>query len=385
MNRRIQGVLRAIKHIIYMHADHFEMAGGYRVEANKDPDILEQKLVVLIEDFKKTKIKPSLFVHPWFGVRYQKEKVVITPSAASMVLKKYLKQLEDTGADINLHIHHERWTNTDLVIEPWKTLLRENKVNDAQMLRTYIETSKEFFKEAGIDMESWGFVHGMWALNASDKRACNISNELIILNEHGCFGDFTFPAGRERCSPKMSGIFFVPPKKGRKVYNIGLPLIPRRNQLVNPKMFIVFYPTTRNVFTAIDSLLLHKGERAYYYNTTLSPNTFAGKNTVGALCPEDPREIVQEWLLSSMVIDRTLIIKTNAHSMNDDFWLIDGKVENKSPLFHPDHVERMGILERFANKFEVEIHYLTARELYAFTKAIDKGKPSDRFFKEIKK
>ena len=379
-DKRVDTRLKDVNHIIYMHADHFE-PGACPI------DICNERLKIWTNDLKKLKIKPSLFVFPSFLMDYRDEKIITRPSSLTPTIIKYLKPMENNGADINLHIHHERWTTSSVTTEPWITLLDKKKVTDEQMLITHIIDVKKAFEDVGIDMTSWGFVHGMWGLNASDTRICNIENEIIILKEHGCFGDFTFPAGRPRCTPDMSGIFSVPDKIGKKIYNTGFPLKKGRNRLQEQKNFLIFYPTESYFYISIDGLLINRGKTAYYYGSILDPVKYTEdkKNTVGVPCPEDSLKIIQEWILSSMIINRTMIIKTHAHSMGNVFWEFNGKIENQSPLFQSNHVERMDMLDKAIDERHIKMHYLTARQLNDFCIQIDKGESTSDIFKEIEK
>lgn len=47
----------------------------------------------------------------------------------------------------------------------------------------------------GAGTVRYGFVHGNWALaNSNGGRACGVDNEMQILAETGCYGDFTLPS-----------------------------------------------------------------------------------------------------------------------------------------------------------------------------------------------
>lgn len=378
-DKRVDARLEGVSNIIYMHADHFE-PGGCPI------DVCNERLKIWTDGLKKLKIKPSLFVFPCFLMDYKENKIVVRPSSITPTIMKYIKPMENNGGDINLHIHHERWTSSSVTTEPWITLLKNKQVTDEQMLIAHIVGVKKALEDVGIDMSSWGFVHGMWGLNASDKRVCNIENEIMILKEHGCFGDFTFPAGRPRCTPEMSGIFLVPDKIGRKVYNTGHQLRKKGN-ILGQSNFLIFYPTKSYFYVSIDGLLINRGKSAYYYGSTLDPVRYAedANNTIGIPCPEDSLKIIQEWILTSMIIDRTMIIKTHAHSMSNVFWDFDGKIENQSPLFQANHIERMDMLEKATDERDIKMRYLTARELNAFCHQIDKGNSAKTFFEEIAK
>lgn len=50
----------------------------------------------------------------------------------------------------------------------------------------------------------YGFVHGNWALcNSLSDDSCGVNEELGILQETGCYADFTFPSAPDQSQPKM--------------------------------------------------------------------------------------------------------------------------------------------------------------------------------------
>ncbi|MGH9861522.1 MAG: hypothetical protein ACRD5F_16005 [Candidatus Acidiferrales bacterium] len=64
----------------------------------------------------------------------------------------------------------------------------------------------------------YGFVHGNWALaNSNGGRACGVDNEMQILAETGCYGDFTLPS-----APNPAQV-----RKINALYECGYPLHQR--------------------------------------------------------------------------------------------------------------------------------------------------------------
>jgi hypothetical protein len=64
---------------------------------------------------------------------------------------------------------------------------------------------------------AYGFIHGNWALDNSlpDGKWCGVANELEVLRQTGCYGDFTLPsfpsAGQTR---KINSIYYACGKPG---------------------------------------------------------------------------------------------------------------------------------------------------------------------------
>lgn len=61
----------------------------------------------------------------------------------------------------------------------------------------------------GIGPPRYAFVHGNWALaNSANGRFCGVDDELQILGETGCYGDFTLPSAPNSAqTPKINAIY----------------------------------------------------------------------------------------------------------------------------------------------------------------------------------
>lgn len=56
----------------------------------------------------------------------------------------------------------------------------------------------------------FGFVHGDWALdNSRQGRFCGVNGELAILEDLGCWGDFTMPSADESQTRKINSIYYA--------------------------------------------------------------------------------------------------------------------------------------------------------------------------------
>ena len=73
----------------------------------------------------------------------------------------------------------------------------------------------------------YGFIHGDWALNNSGKdgKYCGVNNELEILQQTGCYADFTFPSC-DRCNPaQINAIYYADVTRHvPKAYSRGIPV-----------------------------------------------------------------------------------------------------------------------------------------------------------------
>ncbi|MCK9295299.1 MAG: hypothetical protein M0P70_09465 [Desulfobulbaceae bacterium] len=106
--------------------------------------------------------------------------------------EEYRKDLLDMVGEIcrngfgetEIHLHHDNDTSENLR----NTLLSFKKIlaNDHGLLSVHQDTNEV----------KYGFIHGNWALDNSrpDGRCCGVNDELTILQETGCYADFTMPS-----------------------------------------------------------------------------------------------------------------------------------------------------------------------------------------------
>jgi hypothetical protein len=92
-------------------------------------------------------------------------------------------------ADVDVHIHHDG----------------EGQQNFVDRMSGFIETlvTRHGLLRAANGRPVFGFIHGNWALDNSrpDGRWCGLNNEITLLRDLGCYGDFTMPSGN---SPTQS-------------------------------------------------------------------------------------------------------------------------------------------------------------------------------------
>ena len=83
--------------------------------------------------------------------------------------------------ETELHLHHDHDTS--------------------ESLRALLEATLERYADYGVFQcqgdpvrRAYGFIHGNWALDNSRPEYCGVNDELTILRETGCYGDFTCPS-----------------------------------------------------------------------------------------------------------------------------------------------------------------------------------------------
>ena len=114
-------------------------------------------------------------------------------------LEKIVKLCSRGFGEVEMHLHHDRQ-------KPWP--------DDETSLRKKILDCVKAFSRYGVfclpnGSKKYGFIHGDWALANSLKNGehCGVNDELTILEETGCYADFTFPISNE-AQPKLADTIF---------------------------------------------------------------------------------------------------------------------------------------------------------------------------------
>src|SRR5204862_743047 len=110
-------------------------------------------------------------------------------------------------------------------------------------------------REVGTSFDRWAFIHGNWALAASDPRICTIENELGMIMRHGGWGDFSFPAGRGYCDPKLELPFTCLPIDGKRPYDDSAsdprPL-ESGSRVLAPERFFIWNSPIKAQYSSLD-------------------------------------------------------------------------------------------------------------------------------------
>ena len=110
--------------------------------------------------------------------------------------------------EVEIHLHHENDTAFNLR----KNILEYKKrINNDHGVLSIDKKTGEI---------SYGFIHGNWALDNSDPKGrwCGVNDEISILQETGCYADFTMPsAPNPTQTRKINSIYYAVgnPKKSK--------------------------------------------------------------------------------------------------------------------------------------------------------------------------
>ncbi len=181
-------------HIIFLFVDHFELAG-------KEPRLSEWMLRYPRLASKHVDSDGMHPKHTWFY-------------ALHLLRESELEQLrclvESGFGEIELHWHHDHDTP-----ESFQEKLYEG-------LRIFQKHGFMLLKDDD-KTGCFGFIHGNWSLNNSrGNEFCGIDNEIELLKQAGCYGDFTFPALHSIAQPNMiNSIYYANFDRGFAGYANG--------------------------------------------------------------------------------------------------------------------------------------------------------------------
>ena len=314
-----------IKDIIFVIVDHFEPFG----ENNSDViDLWDKEYPILADKFCDSDGYPPQ--HSWFfPIELYEPKIV-----------DWLSNLCRKGyGEIELHLHHEDDSEEGLRKQIRKGI--QNLLKHGAL------------KPLGNEYKAkYGFVHGDWALNNSGKggRYCGVNDELRILKEEGCYGDFTLPsAPSETQTKKINSIYYAKSnQKKPKGHNSGVDVQVGDHEW--------------------GDLMIIQGP--------LGVNWKARKNKIwpkienGEISFNNPgtKERIKLWEKTNIHVKGKLewvFIKLHCHGGFRN--QVDALIGDKGKLLH-QYLDSM-----YRNNVNYRLHYVTARECYNIIKAAEAG------------
>jgi hypothetical protein len=350
---------RDIAALVYFHADHFEPwrpLGSAPAVGSEVVDGIHAFLRMTERiDFAR---RLTLFYKPHLNYALRRGGELVRADPADLL--GFLPRTESeerfgraameavaglTRHEIQLHIHHEYYTATRVHSDPSAIAWFASPLGralDEQRLELAIRLNREIIaRESGRAPQHWFFVHGQWALNASDDSACTITNELAILQRNGCRGDFTFPGGRPKVNPRITVPYLCRPVNEPKGYDRpeAEPEIALGNRAAASSKFFVWASTATGKQCSLD--YISEAGRRHIANT---------------------EKAAKELIDASYVAGRRLFIKTHAHSMHSHYF-----EHVRSPVFphqHPAAQSVLSVIFDAAAQAGIEVEFLTAGEVY---------------------
>jgi len=361
MTKDIESTLRqladqGVESIEYFHCDHFE-PWRYGVAIDRVDEVLQY--LEWSDELWYAK-RMSLFYKPnisylYFGdektsdilaVPGEKIGFRISSDTAIETAAHCMRKVAASQHEVQVHIHHEGFTLGDVThdkkVRQWLDKFGTEDGDEARLDIAIKLHLKAIRLETGLPIEKWGFVHGNWALNGSDHQICRIKNEISILMANGCYGDFTFPAGRRHTNPTiLETPYTCVPNKRDKGYDFP-----------EAKPFPVSNPRARDVdrFFIWHSMNIHPHSCIDYVSKGVRQMFI------------DPDAVVVEWLRRSPIFDNGIYIKTDAHSMYKHYW--DELHKPVPPLQWPAVQLAFGHLRDACEKLGIKFNLVTVNELH---------------------
>ena len=367
---------RQIKCVQYFHTDHFEPWSSGINEKNTKA-VARLAAMARASPFAK---KLSLFYCPWIphqvdlpgrksmaGHRADGDLISFGFRSAEQeeMAKEAIRPLLSMDThELHLHVHHEFWTRNDShfanAVSQWVNANSTAEM-DQRRLDLFFGLCKTVIgNEIGERFDRWAFIHGNWALAASDPLICTIENELGMIMRHGGFGDFSFPAGRSYCDPKLAVPFTCLPLDRKRAYDDPASdprPVEAGSGTLRPDRFFIWNSPLKARPSSLD------------YYTEANRDLF-----------KEPDRLIAEWLNGSISLGSDLFIKTHAHSMKWEYKIS----EDGSPIPHcyPDVVKVFEQLLRICDRAGVEFRPVTVNEVMAWLHSFDGSQVSVQPSKE---
>jgi len=317
-----------LTHIMFLVCDHFEPQHGVG-----NPDQPFERLQKWRAEYAQFQQRcRARFgkgpLHTWF----------YPPHHGAEHLSNLSSMVFEGLGEVELHYHHHSDT--------------------ASTLRAGLKTALAEYNRWGQLLESgnsprraFGFIHGDWALNNScDGKFCGVNDESTLLQELGCWGDFTMPSGNECQTRKINSIYYASSDPHRaKAHNWGTNASVGR--IDPPGLFLMQGPLGIN---------WQAPGHPRIENASLTSRNWGRPDRV------------RKWLDCNVHVNgrpEWLFVKLHAHgAIERDF----------DALFGEKAFEMHRILnEQFNDGERYRLHYVTARQAYNIAKAAEHGKSGD--------
>ena len=320
---------RGITRLIYFHADHFEpwkkIAGRRQLSQENADDLAYFADRISQFDYAR---RLTLFYRNLFpvvlGARTGAMRADPSDEIGFMPRNPEAERITRQGMgylagnsqhDLQVHVHHESFTfnfghKHPKFVEYFQK--PEARTLDGARLGFALKLHLDYFtQETGKTLDRWFFVHGHWALNGSDPQTCWITREIEILMQHGCRGDFTFPAGRSHVNPRHEVPYFCVPVDAPRGYD---------QAEAQPEFAYGNRQAAENKFLIWSSNIDHRASAIDYYVPWVRQKL------------EDPLAFAKEIVSRSFSVDGRMYVKTHAHSLYPDYF-----VGTRKPIFPHEH------------------------------------------------
>ena len=244
--------------------------------------------------------------------------------------------------EVEVHLHHGHDTSENLRA---RLIWFRDRLASRHGLLGRLPTGKS----------AYGFVHGNWALDngGTDASTCGVNDELTVLEETGCFADFTMPAAPEYPQSRVVNQFYYAEddRDRPRSYDRGVRMK-------------VGTQGHRGLLMCEGPLMLNWSRRV----RGVLPRLDTG--TLDASPLNHPTlDRFRRWVRAGISVHgrpEWLFVKVHSHGAKE----ANADVMLGAPMkaFHRD------VLAEFNDGRRYRLHYVTAREMYNIAKAAESGK-----------
>ncbi len=231
-------------------------------------------------------------------------------------------------------------------------------------LREHLERARKIYAQHGVlscgktDASEhairYGFIHGNWALDNSggDPRWCGVNDELQILEDTGCYADFTFPSLMNPTQPRtINALYYAYDDPSHpKSYDSGQPVQVGRTS--HKGLMLVTGPVG-----------LNWSRRKYRLLPTVENSDISVHHP-----PTSAR--IRLWINAHIHVwgqPNWVFIKLHTHGASD------GTLAMFTTEGSPVDQLFSELESRYADGKRYRLHYVTAREMYNIIKAAEAG------------
>lgn len=246
--------------------------------------------------------------------------------------------------EIEIHLHHENDTSNNLT----------------QSLASFAKKLHENHGALPTDPTTgqikYAFIHGNWCLDNSHPNGewCGVNDELIVLNNTGCYADLTFPSAPNPTQPRtINSIYYVKddPLKS-KSHDKGI------NVRVGGKPW-------GDLMLINGPLMLNWKQRKFGIMPRVENADIRTSN------PPSP-ERIDLWVNANVHVENQpnwRFIKIHTHGTQDkDMDILLGRPIEKMHEYLND---------KYNDGQNYKLHYVSSREMYNIIKAAEAGKTED--------
>lgn len=191
------------KHVIFTIADHFEPAWSASGPLGIDDQLRR------LDEWQRMARETGEAVRDAGGTKFRHTNFYPAEQYDRRILDKMAELQAEGLGETEVHLHHGvEAPDTSANLRRAFTEFRDCLADEHRLLS----------RLDGEGMPRWAFVHGNLALaNSCGGRFCGVDDEMAILEETGCYGDFTLPS-----APDQSQVAMI-----NKIYECGFPHVEK--------------------------------------------------------------------------------------------------------------------------------------------------------------